>query len=63
MADFEEYGGAPLIGTNGVVIISHGRSTSKAIHNAILVAETLKRRGLLERIEDYLNVRIPSSTN
>jgi glycerol-3-phosphate acyltransferase PlsX len=62
-ADFEEYGGAPLIGTNGVVIISHGRSTSKAIHNAILVAETLKRRGLLERIQDYLDVQIPSSIN
>ncbi len=62
-ADFEEYGGAPLIGTNGVVIISHGRSTSKAIHNAILVADTLRRRGLLEKIEEYLNVQIPSSSD
>jgi fatty acid/phospholipid synthesis protein PlsX len=62
-ADFEEYGGAPLIGINGVVIISHGRSSSKAIHNAILVADTLRKRGLLDRIEDYLNVQIPSFTN
>lgn len=62
-ADFEEYGGAPLIGVNGVVIISHGRSTAKAIHNAILVADTLKKRGLLERIEEYLNVKTPTPSN
>ncbi len=62
-ADFEEYGGAPLIGTNGVVIISHGRSTPRAIHNAILVADTLRRRGLLEKVEEYLNVQIPSSVD
>ncbi len=62
-ADFEEYGGAPLIGTNGIVIISHGRSTPRAIHNAILVADTLRRRGLLEKVEEYLNVQIPSSVD
>ncbi|MEO0139293.1 MAG: phosphate acyltransferase PlsX [candidate division WOR-3 bacterium] len=62
-ADFEEYGGAPLIGVNGVVIISHGRSTARAIHNAILVADTLKKRGLLERIEEYMHVQTPSPSN
>ncbi|MDI6738814.1 MAG: phosphate acyltransferase PlsX [Candidatus Edwardsbacteria bacterium] len=36
--DYEEYGGAPLLGVDGVCIICHGRSTSKAIKNAVLVA-------------------------
>ncbi len=33
--DYSEYGGAPLLGVNGIVMISHGRSTPKAIKNAI----------------------------
>ena len=36
--DYEEYGGAPLLGLNGVSIICHGRSSPKAIKNAVLVA-------------------------
>jgi len=36
--DYSEYGGAPLLGVKGVCIISHGRSTAKAIKNAIRVA-------------------------
>lgn len=38
--DYSEYGGAPLLGLNGSVIIGHGRSTPKAIKNAILSAAT-----------------------
>ena len=37
--DYQEYGGAPLLGTNGNTIICHGRSTARAIRNAALVAE------------------------
>lgn len=37
--DYEEYGGAPLLGARGTVIICHGRSTAKAIRNAIRVAK------------------------
>jgi glycerol-3-phosphate acyltransferase PlsX len=37
--DYSEYGGAPLLGVRGVSIICHGRSTPKAIKNAILVAK------------------------
>jgi len=35
LADYSEYGGAPLLGVNGLVMISHGRSSAKAIKNAI----------------------------
>ena len=37
--DYSEYGGAPLLGINGVVIIGHGRSGAKAVKNAIRVAK------------------------
>jgi glycerol-3-phosphate acyltransferase PlsX len=36
--DYAEYGGAPLLGTNGVCIIGHGRSNAKAVRNAIRAA-------------------------
>lgn len=36
--DYAEYGGAPLLGVNGVCIISHGRSDARAIRNAIKAA-------------------------
>ncbi|MDD4909933.1 MAG: phosphate acyltransferase PlsX [Candidatus Omnitrophica bacterium] len=33
--DYAEYGGAPLLGVNGLVIIGHGRSSARAIKNAV----------------------------
>lgn len=36
--DYSEYGGAPLLGVDGIVIIGHGRSSAKAVKNAIRVA-------------------------
>jgi len=52
--NYEEYGGAPLLGVNGVVIISHGSSTPKAIKNAIHVAIRFAR----ERINDHIRNEI-----
>jgi glycerol-3-phosphate acyltransferase PlsX len=39
--DYAEYGGAPLLGINGVGIVSHGKSNSTAIKNAIEVASVM----------------------
>lgn len=39
--DYAEHGGAPLLGVNGVSIICHGRSSSRAIKNALRVAKEL----------------------
>lgn len=39
--DYSEFGGAPLLGTNGVVIVAHGRSSVKAIRNAVAQAARL----------------------
>ena len=36
--DYDEYGGAPLLGVKECVIISHGKSTPKAVKNAIFQA-------------------------
>ncbi|HHX43770.1 MAG TPA: phosphate acyltransferase PlsX [Chloroflexi bacterium] len=48
--DYREYGGAPLLGVNGVVIIAHGRSDSLAIANAIKVAIDAADKNLVETI-------------
>ncbi len=37
--DYAEYGGAPLLGINGVCVVGHGRSSPRAVANAIAVAE------------------------
>ncbi len=37
--DYAEFGGAPLLGVNGITIVCHGRSSGKAIKNAILRAK------------------------
>jgi glycerol-3-phosphate acyltransferase PlsX len=48
--DYSEYGGAPLLGVNGVCIIAHGGSTAKAIKNAIRVAGEFMETRLNEHI-------------
>jgi glycerol-3-phosphate acyltransferase PlsX len=50
--DYAEYGGAPLLGIKGVVIISHGKSSRRAIRNAILVAARSITANLNRHIEE-----------
>lgn len=52
--DYSEYGGAPLLGVNGVVIIGHGRSNPVAIKNAIRVAKEEVERKFNEKILEAL---------
>jgi glycerol-3-phosphate acyltransferase PlsX len=49
--DYSEYGGAPLLGVGGGVVVGHGRSSAKAVRNAILLAARFSRERLIERIE------------
>jgi len=53
--DYDEYGGAPLLGINGASIISHGRSSAKAIRNAISVAAEFSRKKGYETIAEEIN--------
>jgi len=48
--DYDEYGGAPLLGINGTCIISHGRSTAKAIRNAMRVASDFAANKVCETV-------------
>lgn len=50
--DYAEYGGAPLLGVKGVVIISHGKSSRRAIRNAILVAAKSVNANINRQIEE-----------
>ncbi len=50
--DYSEYGGAPLLGISKPCIIGHGRSTSKAIKNAIRVAGVFHKKGILDVIAE-----------
>ena len=44
---YEEYGGANLLGVNGVVVIAHGRSDALAIKNALRVARAAATSGII----------------
>ncbi|HHO47401.1 MAG TPA: phosphate acyltransferase PlsX [Desulfobacteraceae bacterium] len=48
--DYAEYGGAPLLGINGAGIVSHGKSNSVAIKNAIVIAANMVRNKVNESI-------------
>jgi glycerol-3-phosphate acyltransferase PlsX len=48
--DYEEYGGAPLLGVKGGCIICHGRSKSKAIKNAIRMATEFAENSIVDKI-------------
>ena len=53
--DYNEYGGAPLLGVNGTAIISHGSSKSRTIKNAILMSREYYTKKINGRIMDYLS--------
>jgi phosphate acyltransferase len=52
--DYSEYGGAPLLGVDGLVLISHGRSSSKAIKNAIRSAKEQVEHNVLKKIKEEM---------
>ena len=48
--DYAEFGGAPLLGVNGICIIGHGRSDASAVTNACHAAERAVQHNLIEAI-------------
>jgi len=52
--DFSEYGGAPLLGINGVCMICHGRSEERAIRNAVKAASTFVEHRFNDAITNRL---------
>lgn len=59
--DYSEYGGAPLLGISKPCIISHGRSTAKAIKNAVKLAGEFYVKGVLDIISMEFNTKISGS--
>lgn len=59
--DYAEYGGAPLLGVNGVSLIAHGRSDSKAIASGIRMAATAARSGFVDVVRASLPVVMAST--
>jgi glycerol-3-phosphate acyltransferase PlsX len=51
--DYAEVGGSPLLGLNGICVIAHGRSSAKAMKNAILLADRSIRGNLISAIREY----------
>jgi len=56
--DYSEYGGAPLLGVNGVVIVGHGRSNAKAVKNALRMAKRTVEGGMIEAIKEEIERRV-----
>ena len=52
--DYQEEGGAPLLGVNGIVIITHGNSPMRAIENATISAGTLVANRMNQQIRELL---------
>jgi len=57
--DWQEYGGAPLLGVGGYCLICHGRSDSRAIKNAIRVGKQLVASGVNRTIVEAIAASIP----
>ncbi len=52
--DYAQYGGVPLLGVNGVVLVGHGRSNALAVANALAAAARSVHRNMVARLTDGL---------
>ena len=52
--DSSEYGGAPLVGLNGLCIVGHGRSSAKAVRNGVAMAARFVSQGLIDQLARYV---------
>ncbi len=52
--DYSEYGGAPLLGVAGLAVVGHGRSSVKAVRNAIAMAYRFATSDMLARVEQEI---------
>lgn len=58
-ADYAEYGGAPLLGTTGTCIITHGSADEKAIKNALKVASQFEETHFNDKLKENLDLLLP----
>ena len=53
--DYNEYGGAPLLGVNGTAMICHGSSVSRTIRNAVMASKKHHTERINEKIVEFLS--------
>ena len=58
--DYSEVGGAPLLGLSRLCIVGHGRSSAKAVRNAVALAYRFAREGFVERVGQEI-IRVTES--
>jgi glycerol-3-phosphate acyltransferase PlsX len=64
--DYAEYGGAPVLGINGVGIVCHGSSSARAVKNAVKMADHYAGQHMPERLAQYfesIQNQLPKSEN
>lgn len=52
--DYSEVGGAPLLGVAGLCIVGHGRSSAKAVRNAVVLAHRFASQKLVDRVSSEI---------
>ena len=55
--DYAEYGGVPLLGARGPVLVAHGRSNARAIASAVRSAATIAESGLWQALSERFGTR------
>lgn len=59
--DYNEYGGAPLLGVNGTAIICHGASEGRTIKNAVAAVKRYHTKKINDQITDYISsTKVPA---
>ena len=59
--DYSEYGGAPLLGVAGLCIVGHGRSSAKAVRNAVAMAYRFSQEHFVDRVREEI-ASLPTGT-
>ena len=59
-SDYSEYGGAPLLGVDGLAVVGHGCSSVRAVRNALVLPQRFVRQELVTMIRKELPVSAKS---
>jgi phosphate acyltransferase len=61
--DYSEFGGAPLLGLNGLCIVGHGRSSPKAVRNAVHMAARFAEQRLVDALTRQMAQAVESGSH
>ncbi len=60
--DYSEFGGAPLLGVTGLCIVGHGRSSVKAVRNAVVMASRMAGNQMMARLKAEMVTQMTQGT-